>query len=422
MDVRRRLAEGEARPQGGRAEAEAPRAIADATRPLLASLIALDVSPARLDLGSVLVGERRRATFRVTSMQAGTLVIAPEPNSYLRITTATADTGIIGLEPGGASPAPTSAPPSMGAPARVALEAGQSATIVVEFKPTAQEGFTGQPTRYAGALRLTLTPPQARLLDRPAAEALTEVGPRDVSLPTQEVRATATVAGELYGIGVSLDEPTVFAHPGMTFQVFFDVYNNGVEGDATVSINTSRLPPGVTPAGPTTLQVHLGPGEERQYQSFALNGPRQAPDEPQSSMSLLVNQTSRQGSQSTIVPVDVYLNDIARKYSCYDLVEVRDATIEYKCTAFEVSFGYWQVIMNVEVLNGGNCNSFDDSTTVTIHPSPIYTRGGHFYRGNYGGLTYFDQGVSGALANDFLDYAGPISMNHTVTCHYNNPF
>jgi hypothetical protein len=408
-----------------------------ATASMLGQMIAMDVSPGQLDLGSVLVGERRRATFHVTTMTAGVLTVRPVRGSLVRVIAISPRVTGLRLRdvagPRGSGPQAIGGLRDRSVNRGVDLDVGQSADVVVEFRPRAEDGFDGAATPYQTSLNIAVTQPGLavrRMGEGDARDNVELAAPGTDSQPNaavnRTVRLNAVVAGKMYGIGITMDQGRLYADPGEQFNLTFDWYNVGIAGDATVAIDPSGLPAGVTLASPASISIHLEAGEEKRYDYFLLNGP---PAETSGSggkdgvLSLTLTQASAQGVQTTRLKLPVYAYTKVGSYSCYELVEIPGkATVQYKCSIYETSTGYYNMIAHVSNVATWDehpyCWKFSDHTTFKIAPFSINSKAKEFGPRDTIGAMYWMRGYSGELSNDYDTYAGKMTMSHTVTCYH----
>ena len=251
---------------------------------------------------------------------------------------------------------------------------------------------------------------------------------------TRTIDFSATVAGELYGIGVVMDEPRVYASAQTTFPVNFDWFNNGVEGDATLTVDQDSLPDGVTVSGPPSVSIHLAPGETKPWASLQFSGPPQDPPVVQSYdlpppdqepvIRFTLTQRSSQGVQTTRYAIPVHVGGVTTFYNFVDWAQFPGrAHVFHKYYVKLSTDGSWMTWIKVgadDYENDHSCFRYYDNTTVAISPFKIFTHGGVFHNGNWGGINYYDAGVSGGLKDDYDDTVRGFHADYRVSCEHSN--
>ena len=415
-----RLAESLGAPPPGAREARLPSDGFAAS--ILSHLMQLDITPRRIDMGSVMVGQHRWAGFRVMSPIDGTLSVRAAPGSLVHVLSVSPHAGE--LEPG---PAGAAARPVRLAEQAVLrgmeLHAGQSADVLVEFTPRLQDGFDGSPKPYDTSLSISVTPGSGTddvATTNPLRPGNSRL--RASGMPEQMVDLHATIDGRLYGIGVAMT-PRVYADARTTFPVYFDWYNNGVAGDATLTVDQASLPAGVTVSGPASASLRLDPGEEKQWAYLTFNGPQVDPPGPPTNswdlpppdqepkITFILSQSSAQGAQTTRYTVPVHIGGVSTWYNFYDWSRFPGRASVYHHYYVRLSTdGSYMSYIKVgasDYDNDHSCFRYHDSTTVNIDANDIYSDAGVFYDTIETG--YYDAGMSGALR---INYDAAVKLFH----------
>ncbi len=407
----------------------------DAAAAMMSQLMQLDITPGRIDMGSVLVGQRRRASFRVLSFAGGTLSVRAAPGSPVHVISVAPHDSELEASATGAQlhSARTAEQASLRG---LALQPGQSADVLVEFNPRPQDGFDGSPRPYDASLDVLMTP-----ADASASATALRIGPGDSRLGVRDVAERkvalhAIVAGRLYGIGVAMDTPRVYADAKMTFPVTFDWYNNGVAGDATLAVDLASLPSGVTVSGPASVSLHLEPGEEKPWGHLTFNGPAEyPPGNPTNSWDLpspdqepkitfTLSQSSAQGAQTSRYTVPVHIGGISTWYIFDDWSHFPKRADVYHHYYVRLSTdGSYMTFITVgasDYQNDQSCYRYFDSTTVSIDPFDVFSNAAVFHNGNFGIKTYYDAGAAGGLRANYDDTVKGFHASYRVSCEHHD--
>lgn len=435
MDPRRY--EGSARldePTRGAGEARLPASMATAS--MLNQIAQLDISPGRIDMGSVLVGQRRRAGFRVISFIDGTLSVRAALGSFVHVFSVAPHASE--LEPGLIRAEARPARQAEQAIARgLDLKAGQSADVLVEFTPRLQDGFDGSSKAYETSLTVSVTPGAAPPEASPPTATAYRVRPGDsrlgaLDIAERKVDLRATVSGRLYGIGVAMDAPRVYAEARATFAVYFDWFNNGVAGDATLAVDQASLPAGVTVSGPASASIHLDQGEEKQWAYLTFSGPQVdppptnswdlTPAEQEPKITFSLSQSSAQGGQTTRYAVPVHIGGISTWYNFeeWSIFPKRADVYHhyYVRLSTDGSYSSFITVGASDYHNNQSCQKYFDHTTVGVDPFNIFSNASTFHNGNFGIKTYYNVGESGWLRTNYDDTVSWFNVSSSVDCEH----
>ena len=332
---------------------------AAATR--LGQFLTIDAPPG-IDLGQVQVGEHRRLVIPVVVLAAGTLSVTPAQGSLVHIQSLSLNTGLIDTTQGVGTVQRTADIDA--APWRIAVAAGQRVDVSMGFDPTTAEGFDGTGQAYKTSLDLKLD--QSSLV-------LNRVNPTSTAnLPERSVALQANVQGLLYGIGLTYPQP-LYAVKGMQAMVFFDLGNAGDAGQATVTLKTDNLPPGITVAGPATQTFQLAAGQQLTGNAFVIAVAPQYIANEDETATILVTQKTPKGTQTAtyVAPLAVIDASILGVY-VYNWVDSGGNGAEVQSTFVLQSSGAWQ--WSGAVFNNG-CTHVPYTITLPVGPDGFSQNG-----------------------------------------------